>query len=153
MSRSGLAIHDPKVTRKKEQMLKKLSKSIEKNRWVNQANCLHTGEQGFSLRILNAERDEVLFQCKNCDKKIWGNAIPKDSYTHSIKELVMMCDTVKMHLNVRKVKDLKIADWIGEVQYNVEHRLGKLYEAAIAKGKNKKPSANGSWYGSSISRR
>lgn len=153
MSRSGLAIHDPKVTRKKEQTLEKLSKSIDKNRKVNQANCLHTGDHGFTLRILSTDKDAVLFQCKNCKKDIWGNSLPKESYTKSTKEMSMMCDTIKMHLNVRKAKDLKIADWIGETQYNIENRIIKLYEAAIQKGKKSKPSGNGSWYGTSIRRR
>lgn len=144
--------HYFKTTRKKEQLLEKLSKSIDKQRNKNQCDCLHTSDNGFDVRIAKRTKDEILFQCRNCKKIIYANRVPENMVAQAIKLVDMMCDTIKMNLNIHRKKDVEIANGISEVQYWIQHRIGLLYAATQNRKENKK-NINADIYGKTIVRR
>lgn len=144
--------HYFKSNRKKEQVLENLSKSIEKKRRQNQCDCLHTSENGFDVRIAKRTKDEIIFECRNCKKRIYANRIPENMAAQSIKSMDMMCDTIKMNLNIRRKKDVNIADSISFVQNFVLYFIGPLYAATQLRKENKKSIDTGI-YGKTFIRR
>lgn len=144
--------HSGKVTRKREQLLQKMSKAIEKKRWQNQCDCLHTGDNGYDIRIAKKTKDEVVFECRNCKKQIYGNRLQEPQVNQAVKSIDMMCDTVKMNLNLRKPKDVRIANWISEFQFHDLHHIRLLYASTQNKEKNKRQ-PNADVYGKTFIRR
>lgn len=144
--------HYFKTNRKKESVLSKLSKDIDNKRRQNQCDCLHTSDHGFDVRILKQSKDEIVFECRNCKKKIYPNRLPSNMVAQAIKSIDMMCDTIKMNLNIRRKKDVNIANWISILQYRVLYCIGLLYEATKNQKENEK-NVDLSMYGKTIVRR
>ena len=143
--------HSTKIARKKEQMLQKILKSVDKKRKQNQCDCLHTGDNGYDLRIIST-KEEVIFECKNCRKRIYGNRLQEAQVNQSIKAIDMMCDTIKMNLTISKPKDVRAANWISELQYHDLYHLKYMYAATQNRNKEKsQPKA--SMYGKAYVRR
>lgn len=121
--------HYYEITHKKEQMLKNLSKSIEKQRIQNQCNCLHKNGKEFDVRIAKRTKEEIVFECRNCRKKIYVNPISESDIDQAIRNIDIMCDTIKLNLNLESDKDMELATLISEYQYFTLIRLGTLYSA------------------------
>lgn len=144
--------HFWKTNRKKEQLLQKLDKSITKKRRQNQCDCLHTSDHGYDVRVEKQSKEGVIFVCRNCKKRIYANRVPEKMAAESIKTIDMMCDTVKMNLNIRRKKDVEIANWIGILQYRILFSLFPLYAATQNKSNDRK-TFDSSMYGHTVLRR
>ncbi len=145
--------HYFKTVRKKTQMLDRMDKSIVKKRRETQCDCLHTNENGYALRIAKRSKEDVVLECRLCGKRIYVNRLPEDIAAQGIKTADMMCDMVKMHLNIRRKEDVKTADMVSFIQYNILYKLGLLYAAIINRQDNNNKNFNSSMYGKTIVRR
>lgn len=130
--------HYYKTLHKKEQILEKLVKSLEKKRELIQCDCLHTTDDGFNVRMIKKENGEIAFECRNCKKRINASRVPENRIDQSINAIDMMCDMIKMNLDVQTKKDADIADWISLVQYHTRCHMKQLYAATQRPRKEKK---------------
>lgn len=146
--------HYFKDNRKKEQLLKKISKDVEKERRYNQSACLHTNDHGPDVRFIRAGQPDgiILFECRNCDKQIRGNKIAPKTLQSSADVLVSAMDTIKMQLDMNKPSDRKVANWIAECQYRCQYNIVPLY-AATQKNKDAYAKHIPSIYGKPIIRK
>lgn len=141
--------HYYKTNRKKEQMIEKLSKNLEKERRRNQCDCLHTGNNGYDVRLdKRGPNGEIFLKCKNCKKIIQANRISEKMLNDARQVLNNACDTIKMHLDPNRSKDMVVATWLAEYQYRTLYNIEPLY-AATQKNKNEYGKGDSSIYGKS----
>lgn len=129
--------HTCDISCKREHILRKLERVIYIKRLKNQCSCLHQDKNGINVRIAKKSLDEVIIECKACHKKIYVNKLNDATVARTIEAIDMMCDAIKMSLNLENEKDMKIANWIGEYQYNTIKNIRLLYNTAASKGSNK----------------
>lgn len=126
--------HYWRVDRKKEQLLQKLDKSIQKKRRMIQCDCTHKTEDGYTLRLVKGRQGEVTFVCSLCGKKVIANRVPPVKLMEAIKVLDMATDAIKLDLNLEKDTDVKIARYISDLQYRALYSIFPLYAATQGEG-------------------
>lgn len=141
--------HYFKTNRKKEQLIEKLSKNLEKERRRNQCDCLHTGNNGYDVRLdKRGSQGEIFLKCRNCKKTIQANRVNDKTLADAIRIMNNVADTIKMHLVLTKPNDVKVANWISEFQYRVLYNIGPLY-AVTQKNKDEYAKGDSAIYGKS----
>lgn len=142
-------IHLPKYTKKKSQMINKMKKDLDIEDRKNQTSCLHTSSNGVPDVIIESRKDknkdgqqvddqednnvrgnhrgEVIFRCKNCNKRMLVNKIDERKLSECVRFLDCAVDTIKMKLDINKNNDLKCANWISPFQYHLLYQIIPLY--------------------------
>lgn len=101
----------------------------------------------------NNEPESVVFECKNCSRKMLVNRIDQSMLTSSIKTCANAVDIIKLKLNPEKNDDLKVADWISPFQFHLLYHLETLYKAVMQQEKKKRPAPLSPAYGQEEIRR
>lgn len=131
MKKRRINVHYYKNNRKVKNLIIKSRKDLDKRDWWNKCECLHTNNHGPDVVVdrNNNQSGSTFVICRNCDKHICINHVTDKDASDSIKRIDMMIDAIKMRIQLDRKEDVKIAGWLGDVQYHINHSLLPLYAA------------------------